>query len=280
MIKIAKILTPIFVIFLFITTASAQNWKKHGKLTHEIGFMAGASFFSTDYGQRFEIKSSGAGNVGFGVGVMHYLTFADYRYRWNQRTSYFRDHFRFRNELSYYSAKLDHFGEYVDPSQTSAEADKLRAMHGQAKVINLGTQLEYHLVDITEFGSRRNKYLKFSPYISFGMMGVYSDPDLTSDYGDGDWENNPSLLYEKWAEPGTVFIDPKLIFSITASAGSRIKLGEYSDVFIEAKWQYYFSDWVEGLNATQPHGGDNRDPNNLFNDWSLFANIGYVFYLN
>lgn len=280
MIKITKILTPIFVIFLCITSASAQNWKKHGKVTHEIGFLAGAAFFSTDYGQRFEIKSSGAGNVGFGVGIMHYLTFADYRYRWNQRTNYFRDHFRFRNEISYFNAKLDHFGIYVDESQTSLEADKLRGMHGGAQVINFGTQLEFHFVNITDFGSRRNPKLILSPYISFGMMGVYSMPSLSSDFGDGDWQNDQSILYEKWAVPGSVDMSNRFIFSITASAGTRLKLGEYSDVFIEAKWQYYFSDWVEGLNATEPYGGNLSDPNNLFNDWSLFANIGYVFYLN
>ena len=278
--KITKILTPIFVIFLFITSASSQNWKKYGKLTHEIGFLTGAAFFSTDYGQRFEIKSSGGGNMGFGVGIMHYLTFADYRYRWNQRTSFWRDHFRFRNELSYFDAKLDHFGIYVDESQTSDEAEKLRSMHGNAKVINLGTQLEYHFVNITDFGSRRNPHLYLSPYISFGMMGVYSMPSLTSDYGDGDWEADQSILYEKWAIPSSVDMDPKFIFSITASVGTRLKIGEYSDIFIEAKWQYYFSDWVEGLNATEPYGPFNSDPNNLFNDWSLFANIGYVFYLN
>lgn len=278
--KITKILTPIFVIFLFITNATSQNWKKHGKFTHEIGFVVGGAFFSTDYGQRFEIKSSGAANVGFGGGLIYYLTFADYRYRWNQRTSYFRDHFRFRTELSYFSAKLNHYGIYVDESQTSAEADKLRAMTGQATTVNLGTQIEYHFVNITDFGSRRNPHLFLSPYISFGMMGVYSDPSLSTTYGDGDWESDSTLLYEKWAVPGSVDINSRIVFSLTASAGTRLKIGEYSDIFIEAKWQYYFSDWIDGINATQPYSDSNRDPNNLFNDWSLFANVGYVFYLN
>lgn len=278
--KITKILTPIFVIFLFITNVHSQNWSKRGKLTHEIGFVVGGAFFSTDYGQRFEIKSSGASNVGFGGGLVYYLTFADYRYRWNQRTNYFRDHFRFRTELSYFSAKLNHYGIYVDESQTSTEADKLRAMSGKATTVNLGTQLEYHFVNITDFGSRRNPKMILSPYVSFGMMGVYSAPSLSTTYADGDWESDPTLLYEKWAVPGAVDVNSRIIFSLTTSAGTRLKIGEYSDIFIEAKWQYYFSDWVDGLNATQPYGGDNRDPNNLFNDWSLFANVGYIFYLN
>ena len=281
MIKIIKILTPIFALILCTSCASAQTWEKYGKVTHEVGFLSGAAFFSTDYGQRFELKSSGAGNVGMGIGIIHYITFADYRYRWNQKTSFFRDHFRFRNELSYFNAKLDHFGIYVDESQTSDAAEKLRSMHGNAQVINLGTQLEYHFVNITEFGSRRNKYLLVSPYLSIGAMGVYSMPQLISDYGDGDWEADQSILYEKWAVADAVDMDPKLIFSVTASAGSRFKLGEFSDVFVEAKWQYYLSDWVEGLNATEPTSPINTSgPNNLFNDWSIFLNIGYVFYLN
>ena len=111
-------------------------------------------------------------------------------------------------------------------------------------------------------------------------MGVYAMPSLSSDFGDGDWQNDQSILYEKWAVPGAVDMSNRFIFSITASAGTRLKLGEYSDVFIEAKWQYYFSDWVEGLNANGTNYRKPNGPNNLFNDWSLFANIGYVFYLN
>ena len=278
--KITKILTPIFVIFIFITSSSAQNWSKRGKLTHEVGFNIGYAFFSTDYGERFEIKSSGAANAGLGFGLNYYLTFADYRYRWNQRTSYFRDHFRLKAEISYFKAGLKHYGEYVDESHTSDEADKLRAMRGEAKTLNFGAQLEYHFVNITDFGSRRNPKMRLSPYLSFGMMGVHSSPSLSTSYGDGDWESDPSLLFSKWAVPGAVDVDPKLIFSLTSSLGTRIKIGEYSDIVIEGKWQYYFSDWVDGLNATEPYGPNNADPNNLSNDWSLFANIGYVFYLN
>lgn len=280
MIKITKILTPIFVIFLFITSASAQNWKKHGKLTHEVGFMTGSAHFSTDYGERFLFDSNFGKNVGAGFGIIHYLTWADYRYRWNQRTSFWRDHFRLRNEISYFSAKLNHYGQYVDPSQTSIEADKLRAMHGEAKTINFGTQLEFHIVNITDYGSRRNQHLRFSPYVSFGMLGVYYNPSIYSDFGDGDWESNQSLLYEKWAVPGAVNDDGGLAFSLTTSIGTRYKISEYGDIFFETKFQYFFSDWIDGLNATQPTPGTPGGPNNLFNDWSMFIHIGYVYYLN
>ena len=72
--------------------------------------------------------------------------------------------------------------------------------------------------------------------------------------------------------PGAVNIDSQLVFSLTSSLGTRVKLGEYSDIVIEGKWQYYFSDEIDGLNA--------KVPENKANDWSLWANIGYIYYLN
>lgn len=274
-----KILTPILLFIFVCNNLHAQNWSRHGILTHEIGIAAGVPFFATDYGERYETQSSGAGNTGFGVSAVYYLTFADYRYRWNQRHSYFREHFRFRTELSYYQADLEHFGQYVDPSQTSDQADRLRAHTGQAKTINFGTQLEFHFVRITDYGSRRNPKLFLSPYLSLGIMGTYYNPTIETSYGDGDWENNYDLLYTKWANPAYANTDADFTGTVTSSIGTRIKSGEYSDVFIEGKWHYYFSDWIDGLNATGPDR-NGVQPNNLHNDWSLFFNIGFVYYLN
>lgn len=272
MIKIAKILTPIFVIFFSITNSSAQNWSRYGDNSHEIGFMTGSAHYTTDYGQRYLFKSNVGGNVGMGFGIIHYLTFTDYRYRWNQRTNYFRDHFRLRNEVSYMSADLDHFGKYVDESNTTPEADKLRAMHGKTRTINIGTQLEWHMLNITDFGSRRFPRMKLSPYLSFGVLGTFYKPTLESDLGD--WREDPNLLYPKWAVPGAVNEDAGFTLSLTGGVGTRYKIGEYSDIFAEAKWQYYFTNWVDGLNATDPAA------NNKFNDWNMFLHVGYVYYLN
>jgi len=279
LIKIAKILTPIFVLLFFVTNTSAQNWSRYGNNSHEIGFMTGSAHFTTDYGERFLFKSNVGGNVGIAFGLIHYLTFTDYRYRWNQRTSYWAEHFRLRNELSYMSADLDHFGKYVDETQTSIEADKLRAMHGKANVINLGTQLEFHFKNISHYGSRRFPDMKWSPFVSLGVLGVFYNPTLETDYGDGDWKNDLSLLYEKWAVPGAVSDEADFALSATASLGTRYKIGEYSDLAIEAKWQYYFSNWIDGLNATEPTP-NNPDPNNKFNDWNVSLQISYIYYLN
>jgi hypothetical protein len=53
------------------------------------------------------------------------------------------------------------------------------------------------------------------------------------------------------------------------------------------RWQYYFSNWVDGLNPqleynTQALGLGNGVPvpENKANDWIFWINFGGVFYLN
>lgn len=246
---------------------------QHSGKSHEIGIIAGSASFTTDYGQRNNFMSNVGGNVGMGIGLVYYMNFTNYRYKWNQRTRYFNEHFRIRAELSYMSAKLDHFGKYVDKSETSYGADQLRAHHGETKLINVGAQLEFHWVDIVDFGSRRIPDLNWSPYLSAGVFADFYDPTITSDLGD--WRD-PGVLYQKW-DPT---IDPKAArdtsgstLSATLGIGTRYKLGEYSDILIEARWQYFFSNYIDGLNSRP-------DPANKYNDWLLWVHVGYVYYLN
>ena len=251
---------------MFLINMNAQD-----NSSHEIGFISGSASFTTDYGERNNFQSNVGGNIGMGIGLIYYLNFTDYRYRWNQRTSYFAEHFRVRAEFSYMSAKLDHFGQYVDESETSYAADQLRAMHGFTEIYNLGAQLEFHIVDIVDFGSRRIPDLKWSPYLSAGLMIDFYNPSLKSDLGD--WKADPSLLYPKWAAPGATNMKANVTGSATLGIGTRHKLGEYSDILIESRWQYFFSNFVDGLNAK-------NDPANKYNDWLLWVQVGYVYYLN
>ncbi|MGV6844579.1 MAG: THC0290_0291 family protein [Lutibacter sp.] len=260
-----KIVTP-FILIFSLQIAHSQDYA-----SHEIGFITGAAAFTTDYGQRYNFKANVGGNVGMGIGLIYYYNFTDYRYRWNQRTNYFNEHFRIRGELSYMSANLDHFGIYVDPSQTSLEADKLRAMHGKSQILNLGAQLEFHWVDIVDFGSRRIPDLKWSPYLSAGAMVNYYKPELRSDMGD--WQQDISVIYEKWRVPGAISVKANFTMSATLGIGIRHKLGEYSDILLESRWQYFFSNFIDGLNAKD-------DPANKYNDWLLWVHIGYTYYLN
>jgi len=263
--KSLTILTLLFCCFV-IESTQAQD-----RNSHEIGFITGAASFTTDYGERNNFSSNVGGNIGMGIGVIYYFNFSDYRYRWDHRTNYFSEHFRIRGELSYMTANLDHFGQYVDESQTSLEADKLRAMHGKTSIINFGAQLEFHIVDIVDFGSRRIPDLKWSPYASAGLMVDYYNPELKSDMGD--WQEDISVIYEKWRVPGAINVKSNFTMSATLGVGTRHKLGEYSDILIESRWQYFFSNFVDGLNAKD-------DPANKYNDWLLWVHVGYVYYLN
>ena len=268
--KLFKILTPF--LFLIITGNTVAQDEK----SHEIGFILGSASFTTDYGERYNFSSNVGGNIGMGFGLIYYLNFTDYRYYWNQRTSYWAEHFRIRAELSYMSSDLDHFGKWTDiidkqTGELSLGAQQLRAMHGKTKLINFGAQLEFHLVDIVDFGSRRIPDLQWSPYVSAGFMVDYYDPELKSDLGD--WEQNPDLLFSKWAVEGATKMESNFTGSITLGIGTRHKLGEYSDILIESRWQYFFSNFVDGLNAKD-------DSANKFNDWLLWVHVGYVYYLN
>jgi hypothetical protein len=265
-----KILTPIIFIVFFAHNSYAQ--RQRSNITHEIGFALGISSFTTDYGQRYDWNSNVGGNKLSGFGVIHYLTFTDYRYRWNHQTTYFAEHFRLRNEISYHQAPLNHYGKWIKIIG-GVQGEKLRAMHGKARTWHVGTHLEYHFVDINDFGSRRDPNLKWSPYLSLGAGVNFYNPTVSTSYGDGDWKNDYDLLFKKWAGPGMADDSRGITMSATIGVGTRFKLGEYSDLFIEYRNQYFFSNWIDGLNAR-------NDPANKFVDWLVWLHVGYVYYLN
>ncbi len=263
--KLIKIST--LTLFLILSL----NLNAQSEKSHEIGFITGSASFTTDYGQRNNFKANVGGNVGMGIGAIYYLNFTDYRYRWNLRTSYFAEHFRVRAEVSYMSAELEHFGVYAE--KQSAGGEQLRAHTGKTYLLNLGAQLEFHLVDIVDFGSRRIPDLHWSPYVSAGAFVDYYNPSIKSTLGD--WRD-PGVLFPKWdnnSYPGAAKDEAGITMSATLGVGTRYKLGEYSDLLIESRWQYFFSNYVDGLNAKD-------DPANKFNDWLLWVHVGYVYYLN
>lgn len=138
---------------------TTQAQRERSKKTHEIAVSFGISDFTTDYGQRFDSNSNLTANFGIGFGIIHYLTFTDYRYRWNHQTSYWAEHFKIRSEISYHSADLQHYGKWIKIIG-GVEGEKLRAMHGKARTWHIGSAVEFHFVDINDFGSRRDPNLK------------------------------------------------------------------------------------------------------------------------
>jgi len=255
---------------MFVFSTQAQRYRS--KNTHEIAIAFGISDFMTDYGQRFESNSNLTANFKMGFGIIHYLTFTDYRYRWNHQTSYWDEHFKIRSELSYHSSDLKHYGKWIKIIN-GVEGDKLRAMYGKTNTWHLGSAVEFHFVDINDFGSRRDPNLKWSPYLSLGAGVNFYNPSIYTSYGDGNWKDNYSLLFKKWAGPDRARDTKGTTMSATLGVGTRFKLGEYSDLFVEWRYHYFFSNWIDGLNARD-------DVANKFVDWMVWFHVGYVYYLN
>ena len=81
----------------------------------------------------------------------------------------------------------------------------------------------------------------------------------------------PTFLAPAGEEP---YIDDSTgsTYAIVGSVGTRYRLNDNSDLVLDARWQYYGSDWVDGLN--------HDNPQNEANDWIFWLNVGYIFYLN
>ena len=62
-------------------------------------------------------------------------------------------------------------------------------------------------------------------------------------------------------------------FSLTFSAGTSYKM-EGFDLFIDARWQYFLSDRVDGLDAPHELSGSK------FNDTLIYFSVGAIFDLS
>lgn len=250
--------------------------------SHEIGVIAGPVEFRSDFGSRTNLETN-FGNSGIGIGIVHYINFA-YRADCDcySTDNFFNDHFKLRTEISWNKTKLDHFGEWVGPDKVSDNADKLRAHHGIAENFDIGMQLEYFPRSIRSF---QGFGYKFAPFFSLGVHYTSINPKASTDYGNGD-VLDPSNIYSYWYE------DPQFLpsipsgqqreypintnvgssWSLVTSVGVRYKLSVVSDLMLDFRYQLYFHDWVDGLNHQLSF--------NKKNDWLIWLNFGYIYYLN
>lgn len=253
--------------------------------SHEVGVITGPVAFQSDYGERFDFDTN-KGNVGFGVGLVHYLNFA-YRADCNcySQDTYWNDHFKIRNEIDYHVTNLDNFGEEAEDDDFGGL--RLRNHKGKAKVFEIGTQLEYFPISIRDF--QAGAY-KFAPYVSLGVHYVSFNPEATTllrDDGDifGDvlnpftpdpTDSGPAIIpgFNVGEGRNGTGLDDRLgdTWAITWSTGVRYKLSPLTDLLIDARWHFYTSNWVDGLNP------DPR-PSNRANDWIFWLNVGYVYYI-
>ncbi|KAB1067352.1 glutamate dehydrogenase [Tamlana haliotis] len=257
-----------FCLFSLIQTAKAQLG-----FSHELGLVAGYVEMRSDFGVREDFDTNFK-NSGFGVGLVHYMNFS-YKADCNCYTAdnYFNDHFKLRNEISYNRVHLEHHGEWVDPSKTSAESDKLRAHTGLARNFNIGTQLEYYPLSIRDFQGYR---FRFTPFVSLGIQYTYRNPTVETNYNNPDPTaigdvTDPSNFYSGWA-PGSVDASPGSSWAVVSNVGVRYKLSRVSDLMLDFRWQFFMDDNVDGL--------DHDLSSNKHNDSLVWLSLGYIYYLN
>ena len=256
-----KHLTILFCLIFGINTVKGQFG-----FSHEIGVIAGPLAFQSDYGERKDWETN-KGNTGIGVGLIHYINFS-YRADCDcySTDTFFNDHFKIRNEISWNKTTLNHFGPETEKNNDNS--DRLRAMEGVATNLNIGTQLEFFPMSIRDFAAGA---YRVAPYGSLGAQFTYYNPEATSSRPGGILDEENNLFYA--FQNGGLNLDSGTTWSLVASVGARYKLTILSDLLIDLRWQYYFTNWVDGLN----HDFNIQDK---ANDWLVWLNIGYVYYLD
>jgi hypothetical protein len=259
-----KPLTFIALVLLVINNGFAQLG-----FSHEIGVIAGPVAFQSDFGVRHNLETN-AGNTGIGVGIVHYINFS-YKADCNcySTDTYFNDHFKLRSEISYNTTKLNHFGEWVD--NPNPKYDKLRAHSGEANNFDIGMQLEFFPQSIRAFSATQ---YSFAPFISLGPHFTSYNPKGSTTYGDGNINNNANI-FTPWADnlgDDPIKLEGGTTWSVVGSIGTRYKLTILSDLMLDLRWQYFFNNEVDGL--------DHKLPSNKANDWLVWLNFGYIYYLD
>jgi hypothetical protein len=234
-------------------------------LSQEIGVIAGPIFFQSDYGQRFNLETN-FGNNGFGAGLVHYLNFT-FKASCNcyRPDTYFNDHFKVRTELSMNKSNFEHFGKWVE-GKPSIGKTQLKAMRGTSNVTNIGAQLEFFPLSLRRFSSDVGS---IAPFGSIGAQYSFFNSKSYSLIGKVD---DPFVTPTKYL--GASRTESSSVLSIVSSAGMRYKLTEMSDLMLDLRWQYYFSNWVDGLNPDPKLYPENRS-----NDWLFWVNVGYIIYI-
>jgi len=252
--------------FIIVILFGINNGYSQLGFSHEVGVIVGPVAFQSDFGVRNDFETN-AGNTGIGIGIVHYINFS-YRADCNcySTDTYFNDHFKLRSEISWNKTKLNHFGKWVDASRTSENAERLRRQSGEANNLDIGMQLEYFPRSIRSFAAGGYSW---APFISLGAHYVTYSPKAWTTYGDGNI-NNANNFFSPW-EPGSINVKGGSTWSVVSSIGARYKLTILSDLMIDLRWQYYFNNLIDGL--------DHQLPSNKANDWLVWLNFGYIYYL-
>ena len=256
------------IIILFILFGLSSKINAQIGIAHEIGVVIGPVMFKSDYGARNDFGTN-INNNGFGIGLVHYLNFS---YNSNNST-FFSEHFKVRSEVSFSKSDFKHYGKYVEKNSNYIGVQQLKAMSGSSGIFNIGTQLEYSPIKIHDF---ENTIGSFGPYASIGVQLSSYTAKANSAMGQ---LGTPSATFPKYLDPsdGHPFgfsNESKTVFSIVSSIGTRYKLSPLQDLIIDFRFQYFNSDWVDGLNPNPEIHKENKA-----NDWLIWVNLGYIYYL-
>lgn len=248
-------------IFLYLVFFIGFSNSIHSQyLYHEIGVIAGPVFLKSDFGARDDFKNFYANN-GFSVGVVYYIS--------NDNEYYsLKDNFKLRLEVGYMEANLKHYGQYVDKNNGSQFETQLKAMSGTTTAITAGAQVEFYPLKTDDYSFGGSSFV---PYVSLGAQANIYSSEIKSTLGKF---GTASVTPEKYLDGYRNDVS-KFVPSISSSIGTRFKLSEYHSLMAEVKLQYYFSDWVDGLNPNS-----NKHPENKSNDYLGSFNIGYIYYLD
>lgn len=266
-------MTPKSIIAFFIILFGFSNVAKaQFGFSHEIGVIVGPVALQSDYGERHDL-STNAGNTGTGVGLIHYLNFS-YKADCDCFTpeTYFNDHFKLRSELSYNKTDLEHFGQWVE-GKNSLGKQQLKAMYGSTTVTNIGMQLEFFPWSIRDFTATIGSW---GPFISLGSQFSFYNTKAGSTMGP---LGTPLTTFPKYLTPTDdrsygFSTETGTVWSVVSSIGTRYKLAPLSDLMVDLRLQYYFSDWVDGLKPNPDLYKENKA-----NDWLVWFNVGYIYYL-
>lgn len=245
-------------IYIFTITVSVYSQNGYGGSYTEIGVFTGPVFFKSDYGERGNFENFEKNN-GYSIGASYYLSTIN-------NFDGLQDNFKLRLELSYTKADFKHYGKYVDPTSNSLFSNQLRGMYGSTSFSSLGFQVEYYPFKTDDY----NRGSSFSPYISFGPHINYVSVTSRSTLGGlGTSLSTPQKYIGGYRNGGMT------VASLTGAIGSRYKLSDYHSLFAELRAQYFFSDWVDGLNPNKDIYKENKS-----NDWCVGLNLGYIYYFN
>lgn len=263
--KISKYLTLIILLFLNFSESVFAQYSS--TIVHEVGIIAGPIQFRSDYGERGNSQTN-TSNKGIGFGVIDYMNFA---YNASPR-DYFKNHFKIRNEISFSKTNLQNYGQWVEKETIGAK--QLAAMRGSVQLINLGSQLEWY--PATDLHAYEYDIGSFAPYISLGFQVSYYTSTATSTMGP---MGTAGVTFPKYLVPsdGRAFgfsNESKAVFSGVIDLGTRYRLGTLSDLVLDFRFQYFSSDWVDGLNPNNKQYSENKS-----NDSLLWLTVGYIYYL-